>query len=195
MPRALTEQEKCRLCGRLLEKGKDVVFAQGVRKTSVDEIAKAAGMAKGSFYQHFESKEKYLYELIMEQHRLLFAKAAQMIQATNDYREGIRGVLMSLFHMPEMIFFVKNYREIDELFESMPDPEAKTAHQIELELYENLLSLAGIDSERVKPGVVNNYVHTLFMAMASEMMFQDDLPETVELLMDGLVSYIFGGRS
>ncbi|MCL2721778.1 MAG: TetR/AcrR family transcriptional regulator, partial [Treponema sp.] len=69
MPRALTEQEKCRLCNRLLEKGKAIVLAQGIKKVSVDDIAKAAGMAKGSFYQHFESKEVFLYELINDIHK------------------------------------------------------------------------------------------------------------------------------
>ena len=49
MPRALTEQEKCRQCEKLLVKGREVVLKQGIKKVSVDEITKAAGMAKGLF--------------------------------------------------------------------------------------------------------------------------------------------------
>ena len=146
MPRALTEQEKCRLCNRLLEKGKAVVLAQGIKKASVDDIAKAAGMAKGSFYQHFDSKEKYLFELVNDIHRHIFAQAEQMIRKGSDMRTDTRTFLMNLFHMPEMIFFSKNYQEINMLFESLPDSEAQSAEQMELAMFEKLLLLAGVDT-------------------------------------------------
>ncbi len=50
MPRALTEQERCAQCERLLNKGRDVVLMYGMRKVSIEDIAKAAGMAKGTLW-------------------------------------------------------------------------------------------------------------------------------------------------
>ena len=192
MPRALTEQEKCRLCNRLLEKGKAIVLAQGIKKVSVDDIAKAAGMAKGSFYQHFESKEVFLYELINDIHKQIFTQAEQMLQAGDDLRANTRRFLMNLFHMPQMVFFTKNYNEINELFESMPEKEALSAKEMEKELFEKLMIKAGIDTQKIKPGVVHNYLHALYLVMGSELMIEDDLSETFELIMDNLISYIFG---
>ena len=123
MPRALTEQEKCRQCQRLLEKGKAVVLSQGLRKTSVDDIARAAGMAKGSFYQHFETKEEFMVELAWHIHRQLFEQAERMLLDGNDIRANARKLLTNLFHMPEMVFFIHNSQEIDELFSAMPNGE------------------------------------------------------------------------
>ncbi|MCL2721076.1 MAG: TetR/AcrR family transcriptional regulator [Treponema sp.] len=194
MPRALTEQEKCRLCKRLLEKGKAIVLSQGIKKVSVDDIAKAAGMAKGSFYQHFESKEVFLYELIDDIHMQIFEQAQQMIKGGgNDLRENTRTFLMNLFHMPQMVFFSKNYHEINELFESMPEKEALSAQQMEKDMFEKLLLMAGLDTQKVKPGVVSNYIHALYLIMGSELMIEDDLSETFDHIMDNLISYIFGG--
>ena len=192
MPRALTEQEKCRLCNRLLEKGKAIVLTQGIKKVSVDDIAKAAGMAKGSFYQHFESKEVFLYELINDIHKQIFTQAEQMLQAGDDLRANTRRFLMNLFHMPQMVFFTKNYNEINELFESMPEKEATSTKEMEKELFEKLMIKAGIDTQKVKPGVVHNYLHALYLVMGSDLMIEDDLSETFELIMDNLISYIFG---
>ncbi|MCL2443594.1 MAG: TetR/AcrR family transcriptional regulator [Treponema sp.] len=192
MPRALTEQEKCRLCNRLLEKGKSIVLTQGIKKVSVDDIAKAAGMAKGSFYQHFESKEVFLYELINDIHKQIFTQAEQMLQAGDDLRVNTRRFLMNLFHMPQMVFFTKNYNEINELFESMPEKEATSTKEMERELFEKLMIKAGIDTQKVKPGVVHNYLHALYLVMGSDLMIEDDLSETFELIMDNLISYIFG---
>ena len=60
-------------------------------------------------------------------------------------------------------------------------------------MYSKLLVVCGVDIDKVKPGVVHNYVHSLYMIMGSELMIKDDLPKTCELMMESLISYIFGG--
>ena len=193
MPRALTVQEKCRQCDKLLEKGKNIVLSQGMKRVSVDEITKAAGMAKGLFYQHFESKEDYLLRLIWYIHEQLFSQAEQMILSQKDLRTDTRGFLISLFNMPELAFFIKNHHDIDELVTSMPAGDAESASKQETEMFGKLLKLAGINTEKVKPGVVNNYLHILFIMRGSDLMVKKDLQETFDHMIDSLVSYIFGG--
>lgn len=43
---------------KLLDAARDVIRAQGYAATSVDDICAAAGVSKGSFFHHFESKEQ-----------------------------------------------------------------------------------------------------------------------------------------
>ena len=196
MPRALTEQEKCVQCQKLLEKGKAAVVSHGIRKVSVDDIAKAAGMAKRTFYQHFESKEKYLYALIEKIHNDAFSQAKQIIfSGTSDgdsLRTNVTSFLKSLFTMPEMAFLIQSENEIVDLFETVPNQELQSFKQMEADLFGGLLQLAEIDTKKIKPGIVHNYVHALFLMMSSDLMTEDDLPETVDLITDSLISYIFG---
>lgn len=42
---------------RLLEAARDVIRAQGFTATTVDQLCQAAGVTKGAFFHHFESKE------------------------------------------------------------------------------------------------------------------------------------------
>jgi len=42
---------------KLLDAARDVIRAQGYSATTVDDICAAAGVSKGSFFHHFESKE------------------------------------------------------------------------------------------------------------------------------------------
>ena len=43
--------------GKLVQAARNLMLAQGYPITSVDDIIKAAGVSKGSFYHHFNSKE------------------------------------------------------------------------------------------------------------------------------------------
>ncbi|MCL1964964.1 MAG: TetR/AcrR family transcriptional regulator [Firmicutes bacterium] len=196
MPRALTEQEKCAQCQRLLEKGKAAVLSHGIRKVSVDDIAKVSGMAKGTFYQHFESKEKYLYAFIKKIHHDTFTQARQIIFSETSDGDALRlnahNFLKSLFTMPEMAFFIQNEPDIVMLLEAVPNHELQSFKQMEADLFGGLLRLAGINTEKIKPGIVHNYVHALFLMRSSDLMTEDDLPETVDLITNSLISYIFG---
>ena len=193
MPRALTEKEKCNQCERLLEKGKTAVLSSGIKKVSVDDITKAAGMAKGLFYQHFQSKDEYLLRLIWHVHEQFFSQAEQMILNHKNLQTDTRSFFINLFNMPELIFFIKNHQDISLLMDSLPLNEVKAVEQKELNMYEEMLRLAGINTEKVKPGVVHNYLHTLYMMMSSDLMVKRDLQETFDSMIDGLVSYIFRG--
>jgi len=65
MPRAWDEREKEIVAGRLMEQGRRLFEKFGLQKTTVDEIAKAAGISKGAFYLFHKSKEE-LYFAILE---------------------------------------------------------------------------------------------------------------------------------
>lgn len=64
MPRGFNNEEKQRIQKQLLQCGKQLFEQYGVRKTSIEDIARCAGIAKGSFYQFFPSKEILFFALI-----------------------------------------------------------------------------------------------------------------------------------
>jgi AcrR family transcriptional regulator len=64
MPRGFTQTERERIRDRLFEEGERLFAARGVRRTTVDEIARAAGIAKGSFYRFARSKEEFFFDLL-----------------------------------------------------------------------------------------------------------------------------------
>lgn len=61
---AFTEQERQAIMERLVSAGREYFARYGLRKTSVDDLARAAGIAKGSFYAFFDSKELLLMDII-----------------------------------------------------------------------------------------------------------------------------------
>lgn len=198
-PKSLTEQEKNNQRQRLLAAGKGLLASYGARKTSVEDITKAAGIAKGTFYQHFESKEAFFFELIVQFHRDLFKQAEQVFTAPGEepLRDRVRSFIRSSFHSAEFLAIFKYYDEIEELIlalQAAASPMPGALQEMEHAAYERLLRLFGFDTQRVKPGVVHNYLHTIYFGIANaRIMEKDCIEETFEALLDGLISYIFGG--
>ncbi|MGG1368395.1 TetR/AcrR family transcriptional regulator [Priestia megaterium] len=93
MPK-FTEQEKEHIHQSLMEKGRELFIQYGLAKTSIDDIIQACGIAKGSFYKFFQSKEELYFEIL---------KNEEEVRATvlNElFRENLppKELLTSFFH-------------------------------------------------------------------------------------------------
>ncbi len=198
-PKSLTGQEKTIQKQRLLEKGKELLFSYGVKKTSVEDITKASGMAKGTFYQHFDSKEACFFELIVQFHLSWFQQAEAYFSAPSDepLKERVRSFIRMCFHSHEYLSIFKYHDEIEEMLLGMrSDSSGGVGDLLEMEhaSYERLLNMFHFDTQKVKPGVVHNYLHAIYFGIANtDMMEKDCVDETFEALLDGLIYYIFGG--
>ena len=58
MPRGFNERERELIRKRLVAEGEALFGRLGLRKTRVEDVTKAAGIAKGSFYRFFSSREE-----------------------------------------------------------------------------------------------------------------------------------------
>ena len=64
MPRAFSEREKEIIRGTLREKGNEYFATYGLRKTTVENLARAAGISKGTCYLFYQSKEELFFDIL-----------------------------------------------------------------------------------------------------------------------------------
>jgi AcrR family transcriptional regulator len=94
VPRGFSGAERERIRGRLYEQGERLFAARGVRRTTVDEIARAAGIAKGSFYRFAASKEEFFFDLLEHAEAGIRAEIEQALaRAEGGREERVRVVL------------------------------------------------------------------------------------------------------
>ncbi|MFI9554640.1 TetR/AcrR family transcriptional regulator [Nonomuraea endophytica] len=67
MPPAFNQRERARITEQLLETATRLFAAQGLRKTSLQELTEPAGIAKTSLYAFFDSKEDLYLEAMLRQ--------------------------------------------------------------------------------------------------------------------------------
>jgi AcrR family transcriptional regulator len=102
MPRSFSEQEEETIRALLFKSGEDMFSRYGLKKTSIDELARAAGIAKGSFYRFFPSKEALYFACLEEQERA-FRKdhLLPLLNAPRKRREIIEDLVKLIFDLPE----------------------------------------------------------------------------------------------
>lgn len=64
MPKAFSDQEKEIISKRLLDQGYQLFSTYGLKRTNIDDIARAAGISKGAFYHFYPSKEALFLDAV-----------------------------------------------------------------------------------------------------------------------------------
>jgi AcrR family transcriptional regulator len=94
MPRGFTEGEQHRIREQLYTEAERLAAARGIRRTTIAEIAEAAGIAKGSFYRFARSKEEFFFDLLERAEEDIRAEIGEALkQAGPEPEERIRVVI------------------------------------------------------------------------------------------------------
>ena len=78
---AFTDYETEQLRKALLKETRRCAVTLGMKKTSVDQLTKAVGIAKGSFYKFYESKEMLFFAVLEGVHSELYNVADRALSA------------------------------------------------------------------------------------------------------------------
>ena len=81
MPANFTEEQKLEIREKLLTVGYQLIREMGLKKMKVSIIAERSGIATGTFYHFFDSKEAYVAALIDEQGRKYQEQILPVLQA------------------------------------------------------------------------------------------------------------------
>ncbi|WP_041082454.1 TetR/AcrR family transcriptional regulator [Thermotoga profunda] len=82
---------------KLLQAAEKLFGTHGYRNTMISDITRIAGVASGTFYVHFDSKEKALEELVMSTNKNMRITIATAIKRFSDRRDAeIAGFLAFL---------------------------------------------------------------------------------------------------
>ncbi|GAA3073741.1 TetR/AcrR family transcriptional regulator [Streptosporangium carneum] len=93
MATAFTAEEKSRIARVLLDAGEELFVTQGLKKTSLEDLVAPAGIAKGSFYAFFDSKESLYLEVMLRR----TPQVAARVTAALDGPPGEEG-LVAVMH-------------------------------------------------------------------------------------------------
>lgn len=192
MPRAFSEHEREVIEAALLEHGRRLFAAQGLRKTGVEELTAAVGISKGAFYLFFASKEELFFELLERFEARVKADLLAAI-ARNDLppRERMRGLLARSVAVTqaEPLFTRLGRAEYEQLLRRLP-PERVAAHlqgdDAYAESFAEAWAAQGI-TLALPPPLVSGLIRALFFVSMHE---EEFAPETYPAVMAELTAML-----
>ena len=92
--KAATEQRRC----SILEAARAVFARQGYAATVVDDIAAQAGIAKGTLYLYFRSKEQIYLAALLEEARQMDADSRSAMNAASTWRDKLKAYMEVRLH-------------------------------------------------------------------------------------------------
>jgi AcrR family transcriptional regulator len=191
MAGGFTDEERAAIRLKLISAGYELITDCGIKKMTIAMVAKAAGVAVGSFYNFYDSKEEFVVALISETEQKAMAK--MMTNFSEDGTIELKRFLevYSENFRPENNFYLrirlddwvwlKTHLKGSQYFNTEKD----------LEKFEFLLPrIKGIRKD-IDPGVVTNFIKSIYaMYQNRDSLFEDSLQTNVDLIFDTLYRYM-----
>lgn len=191
MPKKFTEQEREWINHKLLKEGRRCFEIHGIKKTSVEELTRAAGIAQGSFYMFYGSKEELFYQILLEEEQrirsIMFDSFSVGVPVT---KEEIKLFLLQSFRMMEESplvrqMFIKS--EMEQILRKLPK---KLLEQSFSEDKDYLVPyIRSWQSEGILADVDPELIVSMFRSLVLIVLHKDDIgeeqyPATIELLVE-----------
>lgn len=124
MPKKFTDQERKWIRQKLLNEARQSFEKMGLKKTSIEDLTKPLGIAQGSFYLFFNSKEELYFELIQEEEERIRNTLLELFAPTETCsKEGMKRFLLQSFRMIEespLLRQMMSQGDIEQLFRKLP---------------------------------------------------------------------------
>jgi AcrR family transcriptional regulator len=173
MPKGFSERERTIIRARLREKGGELFGTYGVRKTNVEELARAAGISKGAFYLFYESKEELFFELL-EQLEAEYQAAIlkQIVEDQAPPRQRMKALLLKTLSVRQdnALFARLSQDEYEYLFRKLPEERFKAHLRGDAEFAVEFVAAwrqAGV-TIACEPQMVSSLIRALFLMSVHE---------------------------
>lgn len=194
MPSVFSKEDKIRIKSQLLSEGRKMMLERGITKTNIDELAEIAGIAKGTFYNFFPSKQDFILEII---HSYQDEKLTQLKQLAEDKKgkltldETFRWYT-TLYRPQENPLYHVRKKDMDWIMAKIP-PERLFRPEVDIETSSLILSLIDHVRDGIDCRVLANFPKIMALALEhKEFLHQEVLETNFQMIVDCMYRYVKG---
>ena len=190
---AFTDEQNRLICRNLIREARCCGVTVGMRKTTVEQLANAVGISKGSFYKFFDSKELLFFAMLEDIHTECFAAAQNALQENAALRPADRAaaaILAACRWLSEAKAFVFIENDAEFLLHRLPE-EVKTAHYHDDETHIRTLLEAGGLQPKGGMALAAATVRGLILTVSHQGQIGALYPQVLETLVRGACWELF----
>jgi|SRR5690554_2327976 AcrR family transcriptional regulator len=193
MPAGFTDTEKQKIKEGLIKEGRKLFSQYGLRKTTIKDITSAVGIAQGSFYNFYASKEELYFEILdLESRRIRenMAKDMNLIKKENP-GSGIKKMIFETYMALGENDLLKDLfsGSFEILLRKLPEEKIKEHMMMDYASLKPLIikwQNEGILKKK-NPEAIVGLFHMLFYLSLHKKDLGDNYRGTFELLLDLIV--------
>ncbi|UQZ76909.1 TetR/AcrR family transcriptional regulator [Niallia circulans] len=192
MVKGFSKQEKQIIYSKLILEGKKLFSVFGLKKTSISQLTKAVGIAQGTFYQFFTSKEELFFDILEEEEKEIKKKLLDKIGEEPMTRKAFKDMLLFGISMIDQHPIIKSLfqeESMEHLLRKLP-PERIQQH---LEKDEFVLSPLLVKWQKSNvlvnkdSAIITGAIRGFFMMLLHKQEIGEEVyPDVVDLLAECL---------
>ncbi|AUA31000.1 TetR/AcrR family transcriptional regulator [Clostridioides difficile] len=190
MAKSFTEIEKDNIRKRLISECEINWSKYGYKKTNIDELCSKSGIAKGSFYTFFDSKEKLFFEVLNGiQNRLI--SSVDEILSNMPPKEGFAKSLKMLYRLYDKnpFLYSPNNPDFISLINKLPQDMFLQLESNNIQSFYDL-----IERHNLKLKIEKEKVFGVCNALLSSLLVKENIEynyiEVFDFMVDNLVEHI-----
>ena len=188
MPKvAYSESDRTRIRSALLATGLELMAAQGIQHTTVEQIYKKVGISRTFFYTFFRTKEELIVEaLYLQQPKILEYARQLMGDPALSWRGAVGQFLRACCYGERNGIAVLTIEEQQMLFRRLSRGDYRLFREKQLRLFGNILEEFGI---RADPARIALFTNLSLTVMVVRRAIPDTLPLFVPEAADATVDF------
>ena len=191
--RVFSEEEKKEIREKMLEAGMRLIREYGLTHTSVTKITQNAGIGKSTFYNFFESKERFVIELIKYEREKAMAGIHTLLGSREKMMkdEGKKLLQMIVYHQ-DSIYQYLTEEDVKTLYPAMVEA-GFIEDDLNSDTPEYLLSIMEGVRADADPKVFVNFLRMMAICLTEkEALHQDVLQKNLDMIFEKMFEYVFG---
>lgn len=191
MPKPLTPEEKTAVMDAMYHSGIQLIRTKKLKSITVEDITSAAGLAKGTFYVYYKSKEEFLYQLIKRFEAELMRNIVAAASSDGELKMKIIYIFKNIYLAPDSIAFSLAPEDVQWLLQKLPDKagvEREKSQNNSVQIFEAL----GISTEKSKSTAIHYLSDCLLHISSSELVYYDEAgkEEAMDIMVNTIADYI-----
>ncbi len=120
MPKVVSEEEKMLIRQALHQKGIALIKEKGLKRVTVDDIVYAVGIAKGTFYSYYQTKEELLYEIVKNAESKMLDSMLSLRLDGDNFKQNIVKAFKDIYLSPDSIALFIEPEDMEFLMRKLP---------------------------------------------------------------------------
>lgn len=188
MPRIFSEEDRSIIKNKMISEGIAQLATKSYKSISLDEITASVGIAKGTFYNFFSSKEHFFYEVMQQIKEDNRVELYALIEQGCPSKERVYACLSNRYLNKKTVYHYFTLDEMKLILRRIPEGDYKNDST---QFAEILLEKMGIQKKNVSEVVVNLF-HVLAMTASNRNLLESKAyEETISVLCHALTDYIY----